>query len=78
MLSAGGKKTTTYAHEGTLHLPTKAHLPFFISFRGKKNHVGYFLNSPRLYLLRLVLGNGWRHSLVVAALATGNHNNSPV
>jgi hypothetical protein len=34
-LSAGGKKST-YVHEGPLHLPTTAHLPCFISFRGKK------------------------------------------
>jgi len=31
-----GKKTT-YVHEGPLHLPTTAHLPCFISFRGKKS-----------------------------------------
>ena len=31
-----GKKST-YAHEGTLHLSTTAHLPCFISFRGKKS-----------------------------------------
>jgi len=36
-LSAGGKKST-YVHEGTLHLPTTAHLPCFISSRGKKLH----------------------------------------
>ena len=35
-LSAGRKKTM-YAHEGTLHLPAKAHLPCFISFCGKKS-----------------------------------------
>jgi len=35
-LSAGGKKST-YVHEGTLHLPTTAHLPCFISFHGKKS-----------------------------------------
>ena len=45
-LSAGGKKSK-YAHEGTLHLHTKTRLPCFISFRGK-NHVGYFLNRPRI------------------------------
>ena len=49
MLSAGGKKST-YVHEGTLHLPTTAHLLCFISFRGKKSHVGYFLNSPRSHI----------------------------
>ena len=31
-----GKKST-YAQEGTLHLPITAHLPCFISFRGKKS-----------------------------------------
>jgi len=36
-LSAGGKKSI-YAHEGTLHLPTAAHLLCFISFCGKKSH----------------------------------------
>jgi hypothetical protein len=54
-LSAGGKKST-YAHEGTLHLPTKAHLPFFISFRRKKScrilfeqpsYVDHFFRHPR-------------------------------
>jgi hypothetical protein len=35
-LSAGGKKST-YAYEGTLHLPTTAHLPCFISLCGKKS-----------------------------------------
>jgi hypothetical protein len=34
-LSAGGKKNT-YVHEGPLHLPATAHLPYFISFCGKK------------------------------------------
>jgi hypothetical protein len=41
-LSAGGKKSMR-VHECPLHLPSKAHLPCFISLRGK-NHVGYFLN----------------------------------
>jgi hypothetical protein len=36
-----------YVHEGPLNLPTTAHLPYFISFHGKKNH-GYFLNRPRM------------------------------
>jgi hypothetical protein len=35
-LYAGGKKST-HARESTLHLPTTAHLPCFISFRGKKS-----------------------------------------
>jgi len=40
-LDAGGKKST-HAHEGTLHLPTIAHLPCFISFRGKKSRLVLF------------------------------------
>ena len=35
-LSAGRKKST-YGQEGTFHLPTTAHLPCYISFRGKKS-----------------------------------------
>jgi len=54
MLSAGGKKST-YVREGTLHLPTKAHLPFFISFHGKKSRRVLFeqpsyIASEGLYL----------------------------
>ena len=45
-MSAGGKKFT-YAHEGTLHLATIVHLrASLVSAEKKKNHVGYFLNSP--------------------------------
>ena len=35
LLMAG--KKVTYAHEGTLHLPTTAHILCFISFRGKRS-----------------------------------------
>jgi len=31
------RKKSTYAHEGILHRSTKAHLPCFISSRGKKS-----------------------------------------
>jgi hypothetical protein len=45
-------------HKGTLHLPTTAHLPRFISFRGK-NHVRYFLNRPRItsHILWVIYGH---------------------
>jgi hypothetical protein len=35
-----------YARQGTLHLPTATHLRASLVSAGK-NHVGYFLNSPR-------------------------------
>ena len=54
-LSVGGK-ISTHAHESTLHLHTTAHLPLFISFRGK-NHVGYSLNRPRTLLWDVVCEN---------------------
>jgi hypothetical protein len=31
------REKSTYAHEGILHFPATAHLPCFISFRGKKS-----------------------------------------
>jgi hypothetical protein len=46
--SAGGKKTT-YVHDGPLHLPTIAHLPRFISFRGKKSRRILFEQATHLY-----------------------------
>ena len=48
MLYAGGKKST-HAHEGTLHLPTIAHLPCFISFRGKKSRRILFEQASCVY-----------------------------
>jgi len=47
-LSAEGKKAR-YAHVGTLHLPTRARLPCFISFRGKKSRRILFEQPTQLY-----------------------------
>jgi len=52
-LSADEKKST-YAHEGTLHLPTRVHLPCFISFHRKKIRQ-YFLNSPTYSVVMLLM-----------------------
>jgi hypothetical protein len=45
------QKKSTYTYEGPLHLPTTAHLPCFISFRGKI-HVGYFLTGHEMFLFQ--------------------------
>jgi len=66
MLAAGdwcclvARKKSTYAQEGLLHLPTTAHFPCFISFRGKKScrilfeqatYVWYICTSVRNFSL---------------------------
>ena len=45
-----GRKKSTHAHEGTLHLPSIAHLPCFIRFRGKKLRRIFFEQASYIHI----------------------------